>query len=157
MGFELSKRSNNKLNTVDSRMQYVVREAIKLTKIDFGVICGKRTEGEQRKLVESGASQTMKSKHLDGIAVDLMAYVGSRASWELNLYDDIADAMAEAARKFDIGVCWGAAWATPSDPYPMDISKWDGSMEDAMNAYVDLRRSQGRRPFIDGPHFELII
>jgi peptidoglycan L-alanyl-D-glutamate endopeptidase CwlK len=157
MGFELSKRSNNKLNTVDSRMQYVVREAIKLTKVDFGVICGKRTEGEQRKLVESGASQTMKSKHLDGIAVDLMAYVGSRASWELNLYDDIADAMAEAARKFDIGVCWGAAWATPSDPYPMDISKWDGSMEDAMNAYVDLRRSQGRRPFIDGPHFELII
>jgi len=138
-------------------MQYVVREAIKLTKVDFGVICGKRTETEQRKLVESGASQTMKSKHLDGIAVDLMAYVGSRASWELNLYDDIADAMAQAARKFDIGVCWGAAWATPSDPYPMDISKWDGSMEGAMNAYVDLRRSQGRRPFIDGPHFELII
>jgi len=28
-------------------------------------------------------------------------------------------------------------------------------MEEAMNAYVDLRRSQGRRPFIDGPHFEL--
>ena len=100
MGFQLSKRSNNRLNTVDPRMQYVVQEAIKITKIDFGVICGKRTEGEQRKLVESGASQTMKSKHLDGIAVDLMAYVGSRASWELNLYDDIADAMAEAARKF---------------------------------------------------------
>jgi hypothetical protein len=28
-------------------------------------------------------------------------------------------------------------------------------MEQAMNAYVDLRRSQGKRPFIDGPHFEL--
>jgi hypothetical protein len=28
-------------------------------------------------------------------------------------------------------------------------------MEDAMNSYVDLRRSEGRRPFIDGPHFEL--
>jgi len=25
-----------------------------------------------------------------------------------------------------------------------------------MNAYVDLRRSQGKRPFIDGPHFELM-
>jgi hypothetical protein len=23
-------------------------------------------------------------------------------------------------------------------------------------AYIDLRRSQKRRPFIDGPHFELI-
>jgi len=29
-------------------------------------------------------------------------------------------------------------------------------MEDAMNEYIDLRRSQGRRPFIDGPHFELM-
>jgi hypothetical protein len=28
-------------------------------------------------------------------------------------------------------------------------------MEEAMNAYVDLRRSQGKRPFIDAPHFEL--
>jgi hypothetical protein len=26
-----------------------------------------------------------------------------------------------------------------------------------MNEYVDLRRSQGRRPFIDGPHFELMV
>jgi len=25
-----------------------------------------------------------------------------------------------------------------------------------MMTYVDLRRSQGRRPFIDGPHFELM-
>ena len=28
--------------------------------------------------------------------------------------------------------------------------------EDAMMKYIDLRRSQGRRPFIDGPHFELM-
>jgi GTP-dependent phosphoenolpyruvate carboxykinase len=35
------------------------------------------------------------------------------------------------------------------------IAKWDGTMEQAMNAYVDLRRSSGRRPFIDGPHFQL--
>jgi hypothetical protein len=24
-----------------------------------------------------------------------------------------------------------------------------------MNAYIDLRRSQSRRPFIDGPHFQV--
>jgi peptidoglycan L-alanyl-D-glutamate endopeptidase CwlK len=35
-----------------------------------------------------------------------------------------------------------------------DIAKWDGTMEQAMNAYIDLRRSQSRRPFIDGPHFQ---
>ena len=36
-----------------------------------------------------------------------------------------------------------------------DIRQWNGMMEDAMNAYVDLRRSEGKRPFIDGPHFEI--
>jgi len=27
--------------------------------------------------------------------------------------------------------------------------------EAMMTQYIDLRRSQGRRPFIDAPHFEL--
>jgi len=25
-----------------------------------------------------------------------------------------------------------------------------------MNSYVDVRRAEGRRPFIDAPHFELM-
>ena len=151
MGFKLSERSMAKLEGVDSRMQDVVKEAITLTKIDFGVICGMRTEDEQRELVAKGASKTMKSKHLDGLAVDLMAYIGSRASWELNLYDDIADAMAEAARNNNVKIRWGAAWHVDS------IADWNFTMQDAMNSYVDLRRAQGRRPFIDGPHFELMV
>ena len=151
MGFKLSERSMAKLEGVDSRMQDVVKEAITLTKVDFGVICGMRTEDEQRELVAKGASKTMKSKHLYGLAVDLMAYIGSRASWELNLYDDIADAMAEAARNNNVKIRWGAAWHVDS------IADWDFTMQDAMNSYVDLRRAQGRRPFIDGPHFELMV
>ena len=35
-------------------------------------------------------------------------------------------------------------------------NEWDGSAEDLMNQYIDLRRSEGRRPFIDAPHFELV-
>ena len=93
----------------------------------------------------------MKSKHIGGHAVDLMAYIRSRGSWELNLYDDLADAMKEGAKTAGVGIRWGAAWHIP------DICEWDGTMEEAMNAYVDLRRSQGKRPFIDGPHFELVV
>jgi peptidoglycan L-alanyl-D-glutamate endopeptidase CwlK len=99
MPFKLSNRSLERLEGVDERLVTIVKTAIHLTKIDFGVVCGLRTIEEQRELVEKGASQTMKSKHIDGLAVDLMAYIGSRASWELNLYDDIADAMAQAARE----------------------------------------------------------
>ena len=150
MTYKLSQRSLDRLEGVDGRLQAVVKSAIGATKTDFGVICGLRTIEEQRVLVAKGASKTMKSKHIGGNAVDLMAYVGSRGSWELNLYDDLADAMKEAAIVLGISVRWGAAW------HINDIREWDGTMEEAMNAYVDLRRSQGKRPFIDGPHFELM-
>ena len=151
MTFKLSSRSEDKLKGLDPRLIAVVKLAIHKSQIDFGVICGMRTLEEQKALVAKGASQTMKSKHLQGYAVDLMAYIGSRASWELNLYDDIADAMAEAAREVDVPIRWGAAWNISN------VAQFQGTMEDAMNEYIDTRRTQNRRPFIDGPHFELMV
>ena len=94
MTYKLGNRSKEKLEGVNERMQAVVRSAIGQSSQDFSVICGLRTRREQEALVAKGASKTMKSKHLDGNAVDLMAYIdGGR--WELKLYDEIADAMAE--------------------------------------------------------------
>jgi len=150
MAFKLSERSIRKLEGVEKDLVDVVLEAIKLTKVDFGVTYGLRTLEEQKELFESGRSQTMKSKHLEGRAVDLVAYFGSNVSWELNVYDDICDAMAEAARRHSVAIKWGAAWSEG------DIRLYQGSAEDAMNAYIDLRRSEGRRPFIDAPHFEMM-
>ena len=139
-----------RLNGVKDELRDVVTRAIELTKVDFGVIEGLRTEKRQKELLASGASQTMKSKHLTGDAVDLMAYIGSRGSWELNLYDDIADAMKKAAIEKNIGIRWGAAWNVN------DLRNWGDTMDEAMNYYIDTRRNEGRRPFIDAPHFELI-
>ena len=76
MAYKLSKRSLARLEGVDEKMIRVVKTAITFSTVDFGVIQGLRTIEEQRELVAKGASQTMKSKHLDGLAVDLMAYVG---------------------------------------------------------------------------------
>ena len=71
------------------------------------MIYGVRSLAEQEKLYESGRSQTMKSKHLiqpdkTSHAVDLMAYDGSDPSWEIVMYDDIADAMKAAAKKQEL-------------------------------------------------------
>ena len=170
MAYKLGKRSLEKLEGVDERMVAVIRHAITVTKQDFSVICGLRTIEEQRKLVAKGASQTMKSKHLDGVAVDLMAYVdGGR--WELNLYDEIADAMKSGAEAVGVKVRWGAAWNIsdigawkgtehtfqPKNTQAEITKEYSSTMEDAMNYYVDIRRDQERRPFIDAPHFELMI
>ena len=156
MSYKLGKRSLEKLEGVDERMVAVVKYAISVTKQDFSVICGLRTIEEQRALVAKGASKTMKSKHLDGLAVDLMAYCSGNR-WELNLYDEIADAMKEGAQACGVKVCWGASWAVEGHKYPYNIAEWSGTMEDAMMSYTDLRRSEGKRPFIDAPHFELIL
>lgn len=149
MAFKLSKRSLTNLNGVNPKLVEVVQHAIKVTKVDFAVIEGLRTVERQKELVARGASQTMKSKHLEGLAVDLMAFIDNRGSWELNLYDDIADAMKEGAIKVDVRLRWGAAWTVN------DIRNWKGTMEEAMNSYIDERRAQGKRPFIDAPHFEI--
>jgi len=150
MSFKLSVRSLSKLSGVDPSLIAVVERAIELTKVDFGVIYGMRTEDEQKKLVAAGKSQTMKSKHLVGRAVDLMAYVDGKGCWELNVYDDLCDAMKVAAEELGVAIKWGAAWSEG------DIRTYTGTAEDAMMKYIDLRRSQSRRPFIDGPHFELM-
>ena len=154
MAFKLSSRSLGKLEGVNELLVDTVKRAIEVSKVDFGVIYGVRSLEEQEKLYNSGRSQTMRSKHLiqeDGTshAVDLMAYDGSNPSWDIVMYDDIADAMKAAAKETGATIRWGAAWNIDN------IGDWVRPLEDAMNNYIDVRRSQGRRPFIDGPHFEL--
>jgi peptidoglycan L-alanyl-D-glutamate endopeptidase CwlK len=149
MTFKLSRDSLDELQGVDPRLVAVVKRAIQLTTVDFGVTEGLRSLETQKKYVAAGKSQTLKSKHIDGRAVDLVAYIGGKVSWELNVYDNIADAMAKAAKELGLPIKWGAAWNVP------DITKWNGTMEAAMNHYVDARRKEGKRPFIDGPHFEI--
>jgi len=147
--YQLSERSLERLKGVDADLVKVVKRAIQLTRVDFGVVEGVRTVERQTELVNSGASKTMKSRHITGEAVDLMAYLNGRASWELSLYDDIADAMRDAATDLQVPIRWGGAW------HIQDIREHPGTMEQAMNEYIDLRRGQGKRPFIDGPHFEV--
>jgi len=150
MTFKLSRRSRDNLIGVDPDLVTVVERAIQITTVDFAVTEGLRTEARQRELFEKKATQTMNSRHLKGEAVDLVAFLGGRISWELNLYDEIADAMRRAALERNVGIRWGAAWNVP------DIRHWNGTLEQAMHHYIDARRKLGQRPFIDAPHFEMV-
>lgn len=147
----LGERSKKNLIGVNPQLVQIVEKAITITKVDFAVTEGLRTVERQKELVAKGASTTMNSKHITGHAVDLVAYLDGRISWELNLYDDIADAMRAAASELKVPIRWGAAW------HIKDITTWPETMEKAMLAYIDLKRKQGERPFIDAPHFELSI
>jgi len=80
MSFQLSQRSLDRLKGVDPKLVEVVKRAIEITEVDFGVTEGLRTLERQKELVAKGASHTLKSKHIGGKAVDLVAYVGPRVS-----------------------------------------------------------------------------
>jgi len=158
MTYKLGQRSLERLEGVDERMVAVVKLAISISSADFTVLEGLRSIERQRELVAKGRSQTMKSKHLDGLAVDLGAYdsvTGIR--WEESAYFPIADAMQEAAKQVGVGLCWGAAWAVEGHKYPFDCRLWDGDMKSCWEAYHDLRRSQNRKGFNDMPHWELVV
>lgn len=147
--FTLSKRSLANFVGVKEPLVKVVSRAIELTSVDFVVIEGVRTVKRQQELVNQGASQTMNSKHITGDAVDLGAWLGT-IRWELPLYFKIADAMKQAAIENNIGIKWGGAWCIE------DVKAYQGTMEQAHEYYVSLRRSQGRKAFIDAPHWELV-
>jgi len=157
--FKLSKRSLSRLEGVHPLLVATAKLAIQHTKVDFGITCGVRTLEQQKKNVAAGRSWTMKSMHLlqdDGYshAIDCVAYLGSDVCWEIEVYDEIADAIRDASIEvtadtaMDFDITWGAAWHKP-------LNEWGGNCEALCNEYVDLRRSQGRRVTMDGPHFEI--
>lgn len=103
----LGARSESRLVGVHPDLVRVVRRAIELSKCDFTVLEGLRSPERQAELVKSGASKTLKSRHLTGHAVDLGAYVGGSVVWETKYYREIAASVLAAASECNIPVEWG--------------------------------------------------
>lgn len=93
----------------------VVERALSLSEVDFGITEGVRSLERQKELVASGKSQTMRSYHLRGNAVDVVAYVDGKVSWDWKYYEQIAKAFKEAAKELDVKITWGGDWKTFKD------------------------------------------
>jgi peptidoglycan LD-endopeptidase CwlK len=134
--FTFGAASLKELKGVHPDLVAVVERAIAISSQDFAVHDGIRSVAEQQKLVSSGASQTMDSRHISGHAVDLVPYVNGKLRWEWPPICVIADAVRVAANERGTPLRWGGAWNVAA-------------------AYVARRRKMGLRAFTDGPHFEL--
>lgn len=143
----LSNRSRQNLVGVHPDLVRVVLRAIEITSQDFAVLDGLRTIEEQTALVASGASKTMDSRHLTGHAVDLVPVVNGKLRWEIGPCCAIAEAVRSAAQQCGVQVRWGGDWEI--------LNGYIDPPEELIAEYVERCRSQGKRAFIDGPHFEL--
>ena len=113
--FYLGARSQSKLDGVHPDLVAVVKRAIEITEVDFTVIEGLRSVEEERVNVASGHSETMHSRHLDGHAVDLGAWVAGKVNWEWSYYEKISAAMKQAANELSVPIEWGGDWHTLKD------------------------------------------
>ena len=129
--YKLSNRSMKELIGVEPALAFLVTEAIKITKQDFMVLDGVRSMVEQRKLVDRGVSKTFNSYHLNGLAVDLVAYVDGTLTWDEKYYHAIAKAMKKVSKKHGIKVDWG-----------YDMWKWDMAhfQRTGQKPYYDIRK-----------------
>lgn len=130
MGFLLGSRSRAALQGVHPDLVKVVELAIQVTKQDFTVVQGLRSEAQQAKAVASGNSWTMRSRHRTGHAVDVVPYP---VDWDdLGKFKLIRDAFFQASQQLDIPIRWGGDWNE------------DGKFQDEI-----------KRGTYDGGHFEL--
>ena len=64
-----------------------------------------RTKERQEQLVKEGKSLTMNSKHLDGLAVDLVILKDGQASWNCKDYEPLGEYWEQ-----HLGQTWGGNW-----------------------------------------------
>jgi len=133
MTYALGSSSRAKLKGVHGDLGRIVLRAIELTPVDFSVIYGVRSPAEQAHLVAIGASRTLDSAHLHGLAVDLQPYLGpgvdpyprksdSREAVRAKLerFEAIARAMFQAADELGILLQWGNDWDVDGIPTGRD-------------------------------------
>jgi peptidoglycan LD-endopeptidase CwlK len=112
--FRFSQLSENNLKGVNPALVKVVRRALELSTVDFIVIEGVRTVARQQQLYDQGrktegkiVTWTMKSKHIEGKAVDLLPVTG----WDnLASFKAVSKAMFQAASELGVKITWGADW-----------------------------------------------
>jgi peptidoglycan L-alanyl-D-glutamate endopeptidase CwlK len=133
----LTERDLKRMEGVNPVLVAAVKRAAEITEVDFIVTEGLRTPERQAQLVKAGASQTMNSKHLVGLAVDVAARVDGEVRWDWPLYLKIATAFKQASCELGAPVAWGGSWKLLA-MMPLPITS-----------------KQLSRSFPDGPHYEL--
>lgn len=115
MTFSFSKASLAHLVGVHPDLVKVMTAALAISPVDFGIIEGVRSLARQAELFTAKKSQTMNSRHLEGFAVDFMAYVDGVGTWEDKYYAEIAAAVKKAAFDLGVPIAWGGDWVTFKD------------------------------------------
>ena len=110
------KKSLAELRGLDSGLVNVLNQAIK--HFDFSVIEGMRSLETQTQYVADGVSKTLKSKHLEGKAVDISPYPIDYDDSERFVY--LGGFILGVASQLGVKLRWGLDW--DMDTYTKDTN-----------------------------------
>jgi len=114
----LSERSLKNLIGVHEDLVKVAHRAHEMAVdagLDFTITEGVRALARQRQLVASGASTTMKSRHLTGDAFDFVPMVGGEPNWKWPAFWPIVELIEKAAKELGVAIECGARWRRFAD------------------------------------------
>ncbi len=116
-GFALNQRSLDNLAPTSPRIQAVTHCAAGTPiigpqgqKISFVVYHGFRTDEEQRSMLAKGVSWVNRSRHQDGQAIDVMAVVDGKSTWDAWPYTEISKVFYACGDKLKTPITWGGEW-----------------------------------------------
>lgn len=120
MTFKFGARSERNLSTPENgktlkpELVQLCRAVLAESPRDFMIIDGMRTIEEQRINVRKGFSKTMKSKHLEGRAIDfaptLKGVAGSPDWADIKSFQTIGALFKKKAKAMGITIVWGGDW-----------------------------------------------
>ena len=129
MSYKLSKRSLDKLGECHVDLQTLMKAAIENSPYDFGITWGHRSPVKQNELYQKGRTtdgsivtyvdgyiRKSKHNHMPSLAVDIVAYVNEKVTWEPSIYVEIGTHIMEVAEelfeqeKIVNRIAWGGNW-----------------------------------------------
>ena len=161
MTFTLGARSLRNMRGMNPDLIAVINGAIEISTVDFCILDGGgfRTVEMQQALYNKGRfgnpgpivtqkdGVKNRSNHQDGLAVDLVPWVGGSVSWNWEyVYPIFAAVHAVTKAKKISGLIWGGVW--DKKLVDLDVTK----LEDEVQKYT-IRHAGS--DMLDGPHMEL--
>jgi peptidoglycan L-alanyl-D-glutamate endopeptidase CwlK len=110
--FILGAASLKHLSTVRADIQMVVKEAIKISDIDFSCIKGFRNELEQNQVFKDGKSKArwLGSAHNFGLAVDIYPYPVDWSERGQKAFHYLGGLITATGALSGVPIVWGGTW-----------------------------------------------
>lgn len=112
---KLNERSLRNLEGVHPDLVRVVHRAAELSPVPFVVTEGLRNLERQKMLVAAGKSWTLNSRHLNGMAVDVVD--ADDFGYDMPDLMKIAAAFKQAAAELKVPIVWGGDWKQRDTPH----------------------------------------